>query len=306
MAEHASPTLRRRQLAERLRRLRTAKSLTMEQVAERLLCSVTKISRIETGSRNVALRDVRDLSELYGVEPAERDSLMALARDSKEQAWWQGFDISTEYEVFVELEQAAVSISEFSNQVVPGLLQTPEYALAAELSASPKPSPSQAARRVELRRARQGRLRDRRDQPDVPGPVPGPIPELWIVLDETALTRPVGGHAVMADQVQQLIDLGEDPKINIQMLPMENGAHGGLNSFFTILKLDSPTMSDVVYLDGLHGQFYMEGERDLDRYRRFFDDLRSDALGFRDTRTHMHDIAARHREAGPGRRVDPN
>src|SRR6266571_8519466 len=135
--EVRSPTVRRRELGALLRKLRTEKGLTVEQAAERLLFSMSKLSRMETGHGSAAPRDIRDLCELYDVtDEAERERMTNLAAESKQQAWWQSYDLG--YATYVGLEAEAVAISAFQSSVVHGLLQTADYARAGHESAMPR------------------------------------------------------------------------------------------------------------------------------------------------------------------------
>src|SRR5215469_3341302 len=124
-----SPTIRRRELGLLLRELRMRSGLTIDDVAERLLCSPSKISRIETAQRALSLRDVRDMCDLYGVnDQTERDRLMALSRESRQRAWWEDYDLP--YSTYLGLEAEATLINDFKCGVVPSLLQTEDYARA--------------------------------------------------------------------------------------------------------------------------------------------------------------------------------
>jgi transcriptional regulator with XRE-family HTH domain len=135
--EVRSPTVRRRELGALLRALRNQQGLTVEQAAEQLLCSPSKVSRMETGHGAATPRDIRDLCNLYDVtDPAERDRLMTLARESKLPGWWQSYDLN--YATYVGLEAEAVAISDFQSSVVPGLLQTADYARAGHEATMPR------------------------------------------------------------------------------------------------------------------------------------------------------------------------
>ena len=159
--EVRSPTVRRRELGALLRALRLEKGLTVEQVAERLMFSMSKLSRMETGHGVATLRDIRDLCDLYGVtDEAERERMMALAREGKQQAWWQSYDLT--YGTYVGLEAEAVAISDFQSSVVPGLLHTADYARAGHEAAMPRLSPDQIELQIEAKLTRQRLLtRDR-------------------------------------------------------------------------------------------------------------------------------------------------
>ncbi len=269
VASVRSPTVRRRELGALLRALRNDVGLTVEQVAERLLCSPSKISRLETGQRGASARDIRDLCELYGVgDAAEREHLAALAREGRDQAWWQPFDLP--YATYVGLEAAAIQISDYEPGVFPALLQTPDYARAVHEGALPRLSPEVIDQRIEARRLRQEVLR--REEP----------PYLKAVIDEAVLHRPVGGPAVMRDQLQAVIDAGTVGHVDVRILPFKVGAHPALNSTFVILEFLVP-VPGVVYVDGLVGQIYLERPQDFERYKDVFERLSGLSLGSRES-----------------------
>jgi transcriptional regulator with XRE-family HTH domain len=263
-----SPTVRRRQLGALLRVLRSEKGLTVEQVAERLLCSPSKVSRMETGHGIATPRDIRDLCDVYGVtDESERDRLMTLAREGKQSAWWQSYDLT--YATYAGLEAEAVVISAFQSSVVPGLLQTADYARAGHNAAVPRLSPDQIELQIEAKLIRQRILT--RDDP----------PRFAVVLDEAALHRMVGGREVMAAQLAKLLDMTALPNIVVQILPYELGAHPAMESNFSILELPIPAPG-VVYVEGLIGSIYLERPDDLKRYSEMFDRLQSLALNPKD------------------------
>jgi len=262
--EVRSPTVRRRELGALLRALRLEKGLTVEQAAERLMVSMSKLSRIETGHGAATPRDIRDLCDLYGVtDEAERERMMALAREGKQQAWWQSYDLG--YATYVGLETEAVAISAFQSSVVHGLLQTADYARAGHEGAMPLLSLDQIEKQIEAKLTRQRILT--RDNP----------PRFTVVLDEAALHRVVGGRQVMAAQLAKILDTSALPNIVVQVLPYEVGAHPAVESNFTIVELPTPTPG-VVFVEGLIGSTYLERDEDLTRYRIIFRKLESIAL----------------------------
>ncbi|MGH3189944.1 MAG: helix-turn-helix domain-containing protein [Streptosporangiaceae bacterium] len=264
-----SPTVRRRELGALLRALRTEKNLTVEQVAASLLCSASKVSRMETGHGLAAPRDIRDLCDLYGVtDQAERDRLMNLAAESKQQAWWQSYDLG--YATYVGLETEAVAMSAFQSTVVHGLLQTAAYARACDEAAMPRLDPGQIDLQIEAKLTRQRILA--RENP----------PRFAVVLDEAALHRQVGGHRVMAGQLAKILDMSAHPNVVVQVLPFERGAHPAQESNFNILDLPSPA-PDVVFVEGLIGSVYLERANDLMKYQEIFHRLQSIALNPKDT-----------------------
>ncbi|WP_073254938.1 helix-turn-helix domain-containing protein [Cryptosporangium aurantiacum] len=266
MAGERTPTLRRRELAARLRALRHASGKTIEEVARELLCSPTKISRIETGRRGAVLRDVRDLCRLYDVSPAEQEQLMALARESKERAWWQGYDIDATYRTLIGLESAATAISDYQPFSLPGLLQTPDYARAVLRGMGEKRTEPEIEEQVSLRMARQ-QILDRDDPP-----------YLSFIIDEAATRRLIGGREVMVRQLGTVLAVAERPNVSVQVIDYEAGAHPALPGNFGIVEIEDSAASGIVFVEGHQGDFYLEGAADLKRYRRIFDQLRSIAL----------------------------
>jgi transcriptional regulator with XRE-family HTH domain len=264
-----SPTVRKRELGALLRALRNERGLTVDQVAEELMCSPSKVSRMETGQRGATRRDIRDLCDLYGVtDAAERERLMTLAREGKQQGWWQPFSLP--YNTYVGLEQEAAALRIFHSSVVPGLVQTADYTRALHDKAFPKLEDSAIEERVQERRTRQKILTG--DNPT----------QLEIIIDEAVLHRPIGGQVVMREQMDRLIQEVERPNLTVHVLPFDVGAHPALESNFTILEFagDAPT---VVYVEGLAGPIYVERQQDVEHYLFVLDRLRSMALSPQDS-----------------------
>jgi transcriptional regulator with XRE-family HTH domain len=258
-----SRTVRRRELGALLRTLRTEAGMTVEQVADQLLVSSSKISRLETGRRGAQARDIRDLCDIYGVTDAAREHLMELAHEGRDQAWWQPFDLP--YETYVGLEAAATEISDFEPGLFPGLLQTPEYARALHERAWPRLSAEVIDQRIEVRRTRQRALI--RDNP----------PQLRAIVDEAVLHRVIGGASVMAQQLVHVIEATQRENITVQVLPYSIGAHPALDSTFILLEF-APPVPSVVYVEGLVGEIYLERQHDVDRYKQVFSQLAAIAM----------------------------
>jgi transcriptional regulator with XRE-family HTH domain len=264
MPEVRSPTIRRRELGAMLRALRQGQGLTVEQVAERLLCSPSKVSRMETGQRGATLRDVRDLARIYGLtDQAKVDSLMNLARAGREHGWWQSYNL--DFATYVGLEEAAVSLSFYMPMLIPGLLQTPGYVRALHEADMQNYSPERVEAAVEVRLKRQQIL------------TRNPPLRLSVVLDEAVLHRVVGGPAVMGEQLDRLIAAGKLTNVTINVIPFAAGAHPAMDSLFEILDFGS-TAPQVVYVEGLMGYIYLDRAQDISRYAQVFDHLRSLAL----------------------------
>jgi transcriptional regulator with XRE-family HTH domain len=274
----ASPTVRRRELGARLRVLRTGAGMTVDDAAARMEVSPAKISRIETGARGVSVADVRFLCDLYRVSAEERDRLLNLTRESKRRSWWQQYGLPESVTTYIGLEDAAVSIQQYETSIVPPLLQTEDYAYALTSGTAPDASDEHVRQLVQARLTRQELLTS--EQP----------PDLWAVVDESALHRQVGGPAVMRSQLEALADRSRPKNVVVQVIPLEAGAHPGMDSAFTILHIEE--VSDVVYVEGLIGNFYLQNPTDITRYRRAFDQLRAIALGPRESRDRLAAIAS--------------
>ena len=265
-----SPTVRRRRLALELRRLREAARLTCEEVAEHLECSASKISRVETGRVSVSPRDVRDMLELYGVPESQRESLVQLARDSRQKGWWHAYSdtIQPQFAAYIGLESAASEIRNYEVSLIPALLQTEDYARAAISADLVSGRPEDVDRMVEFRMARQPALT--RDDP----------PKLWAVLDEAALHRRVGGAGLMRMQLEHLLEVSRLPSVALQVIPFAGGAHPAMGRPFIVLVFPERIDPDVVYLEELTRAIYLEDVEEVDKYNMFFNHLQATALSF--------------------------
>ncbi|HWH00414.1 MAG TPA: helix-turn-helix transcriptional regulator [Pilimelia sp.] len=265
MTQRRSPTIRRRRLGAELRRRREAAGVTIEAVADRLECSASKISRVETGHTTATPRDVRDMLEIYGVVGAEAEELVQISREARQKGWWHPYS-AVLTGAYVGLEAAARSVRAYEQQVVPGLLQTREYAEAMIRAARPDIPASEVERRVRVRLGRQSLLIQ--DDPIA----------LWAVLDEAVLSRPVGGDAVMRAQLIRLREAAELPNVTLQILPFEAGAHAGMDGTFAILEFPEDGDPDVVYAENATGGLFLEKRDELRKYTFIFDQVRAAAL----------------------------
>jgi len=283
VASNVNPTVRRRRLGQELRRLRELKGMTAEEVAERLLVSQSKISRLENGRRSISQRDVRDLCGVYEVEDVRIvDSLMQMAKDSRQQGWWHSFgDIP--YSVYIGLETDAASLRIYDPQVVPGLLQTRPYAEALIAGALPETAQADIDKRVRVRMRRQERI----SAPENPL-------RLWTVLDEAALHRVVGSRLVMREQLEHLVEQSQLPHVTVQVIPFEMGAHPGLNGQYAILEFPDTADSSVVYIEGVTSDLYLEKAADVQKYSVMYEHLRAQALNVEQSREVISKIAKRY------------
>jgi transcriptional regulator with XRE-family HTH domain len=280
VASNVNPTVRRRRLGQELRRLRELKGMTAEEVAERLLVSQSKISRLENGRRSISQRDVRDLCGVYEVEDSRIvDSLMQMAKDSRQQGWWHAFgDIP--YSVYIGLETDAASLRVFEPQVVPGLLQIRSYAEALINGALPESAVPDVEKRVGVRLRRQDRI----NAPEEPL-------RLWAVIDEAALRRVVGNRQLMREQLEHLVEQSKLPHVTVQVLPFDMGAHPGISGHYAILEFPDASDSSVVYIEGVTSDLYLEKANDVQRYSVMYEHLRAQALNVEQTRAFIADIA---------------
>jgi transcriptional regulator with XRE-family HTH domain len=270
MARNMSPTVRKRRLAYELRRLRESAGLTIEEVGEKLECSASKISRIETMRVGVTPRDARDLLELYGVPAGQGEELVQLAREARRKGWWEEYgDVVTS--PFLGLEAEASSLRAYNAMVIPGLLQTEQYIRALIREGDPHMPASEAERRVSVRMARKALLAD-----DYP-------PDLRVVLDEAALRRPVGGAEIMRLQIEHLISVTGRPNITLQVIPFSAGSYPGMGGPFVIMAFANPADSDVIYVESAKSSFFLESPDDVENYALRFGDMAATALSQEET-----------------------
>jgi transcriptional regulator with XRE-family HTH domain len=255
--QHDGPTVSRIVLGTQLRRLREEAGISREEAGNAIRASHAKISRLELGRVGFKERDVIDLLALYGVTDDEkRAAVLSLMRQANTRGWWQQHSdvFPTWFENYLRLEQVAKVIRTYQVQFVPGLIQNEEYARAVITQGHRARSEYEIERRVQLRMERQKMLR----QPDAP--------RLWAVIDEAALTRPVGPTHVMRSQLQHLLDVSESPNIDVQILPFRSGAHAAAGGSFTILRFAEPDLPDVVYLEQLTSAVYLDKRSDVEDY----------------------------------------
>ena len=263
--QHRSPTIRRRRLGVELRRHREEAGVTIDMVADRLGCSTSKVSRIETGHTSATPSDVQHILDIYGVDASIKAELVQIAREARQKGWWHPYS-TVLTGAYVGLETAARSIRAYEQQVVPGLLQSEEYAIALIRGARQDYPDQEIEQRVRVRMQRQALL----IQDD-------PI-DLWVVLDEAVLSRPVGGELVMLDQLKKLIEAARLPNVTLQILPFAAGAHAGMDGSFVILEFEEEGDADVVFIDNATGGLFLEKAEELSKYVPIFETVRASAL----------------------------
>jgi transcriptional regulator with XRE-family HTH domain len=289
----SSPTVRQRELGKRLRELRLEHGLTVEEVAEQIMCSATKISRLETGTRRPALRDVRDLCGLYKVDKSTADEFMDLAREAREQEWWTQYE-DLKLDPYLGLEQVASAITSYTMYYIPALLQIEDYTRVIIETIAPKMDPKILQDRVKVRMRRQERLEE------------ADRPRYRVFLDEAVLYRSVGGSVIMAAQLDKVLEVERQNKVTFQIVPFDLGAHAAQDSNFILFEFDQksgsspleerssssplkeksgsspleekPKLSPVVFVEALTGNHYLGKDADIGRYREAVEHLRDTAL----------------------------
>jgi len=259
-----SPTVLRMALGGQLRRLREERGISSQAAGEAIRASHAKISRLECGKTGFRERDIRDLLMLYGITDTEQvDAFVDLARKANQPGWWHQYGdvLPPWFETYLGLEQAAEVIRWYEAQFVPGLLQTADYARAVIALGHGHEPTEEIDRRVALRIQRQQILY----RPDPP--------TVWVVIDEAALHRPIGGTQVMRGQIQHLLNIGELPHVTVQVLPYSAGGHAAAGGPFIILRYPEHEIPDLVYLEQLTSALYLDKRRDVEHYLAIADRL---------------------------------
>lgn len=263
-----NPTIRQRELGKRLRDLRTQRNLTVQEVAAELLCSATKISRLETAARKPVLRDVRDLCKLYDADKSTTDQLMELARESHGEVWWTQYE-DIELGPYLGFEEVAAAITSFTTFYIPALLQTEEYTRNIIRTVAPRMDPDVLKRRVEVRMRRQELLED------------DSRPRYRALLDEAVLRRPIGSSTIMAEQLENVTNAIREGKAVVQVIPFSAGKSPvAQDSNFVLLEFseEQQHQQPIVFVEGLTGNQYLEHKAHIARYREAIDYLRDAAL----------------------------
>ncbi len=267
--ELRGPTVLRMILGTQLRRLREAADVTPDQASYEIRASRSKISRMEHGRVGFKDRDVADLLTLYGITDEQmRVRMLASVRHANAPGWWSKYgDLLPDwFEEYLGLEGAASVIRTFELQFVHGLFQTEAYARAVTLLGHKTAPADEIDRRVSLRLKRQD---------IVTSPEP---PQVWSVMDEAVVRRPVGGRAVMRAQLERLAEVASLPQVTIQVVPFGGGGHAAAGGSFTILRFAEPELPDVVYIEQLTSALYLDGREDVDHYREVMNELSTQAL----------------------------
>jgi transcriptional regulator with XRE-family HTH domain len=274
-----SPTVRRRRLSAALRQFRAEVGLHADEVAQRLEWTPSKVTRIERNAWKLpSVRDVRDLLDVYGIADAtQREAILALTRQARQRGWWEEYkDVLGGSMPGFEAEASAILTHE--SLLVPGLLQTRDYAAAVFRGGQVVPD-DLVDRRIDARLARQ-RILDRDDPPT-----------LWAVIDEAALAKHVGGVGVMRAQIEHIIAMAARPNIAVQVVPNTVGAHAAMENAFTILQFAASEDPTLVHVEMITGDLFMEEPSQVSSYTVVYDHVRASALSADTSVTYLEDLA---------------
>jgi transcriptional regulator with XRE-family HTH domain len=269
-----SPAVQRRRLRADLRRIRLGMNQTQEQVAAAMDWSLSKLIRIENGSVNISTNDLKVLLDHYGIVDDRRvEELVTLAKAARERSWWSVYrDVaSPQLLQFIEYQAAAMITRNFESLLIPGLLQTEEYAreVIKEFSGRPRPPKDRLDALVALRMKRQELLRRT-----------GPPPWFFFILDEAVLHRVVGGKDVMGRQLRHLIELASRDDVIVEVVPFSAGVQYGMHGPFVILEFEEVEDDDVLYLESPRGDLiHRDNPEEILTYREIFEELRHLSLG---------------------------
>ncbi|RCG19147.1 XRE family transcriptional regulator [Sphaerisporangium album] len=275
-----SPTVRRRRLSAVLRQLRREVGLHADEVARRLEWTPSKVTRIERNEWKLpSVRDVRDLLDIYEVtDETRREAILTLTREGRQRGWWEEFKDVLVGGSLPEFEAEAHKIHSYEALLIPGLLQTAEYA-AAVFRGGQVLDPGLIDRRVEARLTRQAILD--RDDP----------PMLWALIDESALSKHVGGVEGMRRQIRHIAEMAARPNIAVQVIPHAVGAHAAMENSFSILEFANPMDPTFVYIETITGDMYLELPEQVSRYTLAYDHARASALSADASVAYLADLA---------------
>jgi transcriptional regulator with XRE-family HTH domain len=257
MSDGPNPIVQRRRLRTELRKARAEAELTQEQVAARMDWSLSKVIRIESGEVGISTNDLKMLLDLYAIDDEDHVAeLAALARSrrrpGRERPWWNQYrnDVSGKLLEFIEYEDAASAIRGFQSLLVPGLLQTPEYARQVLAQFVPHATPDHLRRLVDIRLRRQEIL----EQSDPPS--------VRHIIDEMVVRRIVGAPEVVRGQLEHMVSVASRPNVTLQVVPFRAGLHPAMQASFVILEFPDAPDGGILYMEGPRGEFLTRHQTD--------------------------------------------
>lgn len=283
MARRRGPSVRKRRLGLELRGLRDAAGMNLDEAAQLYGCSRATMARIESADSSVSSDEVATLLDIYrvGEDDPKRQTLLIMARQARKRGWWRtyGDAVSDPYADYISLENDATAIRVWESQLVPGLFQTEEYTREVITAVRPMDSREDIDGYVAVKAARQKFVAQQPRQP-----------RICAVVWEPVLRQHVGTPKLMAAQCQRLLEEGERPNVEIQVLPLAAGAHAAMESTFTILAYDGPNL-DVVCIDNATSSLYLEEDREVEHYGVLWERLLTAALDTRSSARLIRQIA---------------
>jgi transcriptional regulator with XRE-family HTH domain len=278
-----APTVRLRRLAAELRRLRNAADLTREDVSGRTGINNATLYRIETARARPQMRTLTTLLTLYEVDQEQREYLTDLCREAATLGWLRPYhsELPEEYTAYISFEDEAQGVRNYGSLFIPGLLQTEDYARAVVGGVQPSMTDDVLEGRVRARMERRSVLTKAT-----------PL-KLWAVLDEAALRRVVGGPDVMHSQLEHLLSMSKTPNVTFQVIPFSAGAHPGMPGQFVLMDFADPLDADLIYIDSMAGDLFLESEVEIARYRTMFENLVAIALSPNDSAALVAEIASK-------------
>lgn len=259
----SAPTVLQMVLGRRLQKLRRAAGMTAQQAGQHLRQAHTTVTRIERAEVALKYVTVAAMLDLYGVGAKEKREFLDLSEKANVSGWWQKYrDVLPDvFSLYVSLEASAAQIRTYEPHFVPGLVQTEDYARAVLRLGFPRVGLRELDRRIALRQERQLVLTR-----------PG-APKLWVVMDETALRRPVGGPEIMRGQIDRLLDTCDLPNVALQLAEFRAGAHPGAYGPFALFRFDGFDFPDVIYCESLTRSSYIEEPTEVSVYREVLDQM---------------------------------
>lgn len=276
----AGPTIRKRQLGIELRRLRNAAGISREVAATAIGASPTKITHQESGRNSPRKPELIVLLQTYGADQETTDTLEELRQEASQPGWWSTARLPEWLAAYVGLETDASTLRALGLELIPGLLQTEEYAREVHLCGSHMTPPEEVDRRVKARIQRQNRLTDGNSPLD-----------MSVVVSEAALQRCVHQSAVAGQQMRRLLERAEQPNIELRVLPFRAGLHGSMSGSFTLLSFPDGLLPDAVYQEYAVGGHIIDDQSVVRRLDTLFSELRSQALDADDSLTMIAKLA---------------
>lgn len=276
-----TPTVRLRRLAAELRRFRKAADLTRENVSEQTGINNATLYRIETARARPQMRTLLALLSLYEVGQEQREYLTGLCREATTQGWLRPYhsELPEQYTAYISFEDEAQCVRNYGSLYIPGLLQTEGYARAVVRGVLPSATDSEVEASVRARM-------ERKDVLSKATPL-----KFWAVIDEAALRRVVGDIDVMRGQLDYLVEAVKAPNVTFQVIPFSAGAHPGMPGQFIVMDFADPMDADLIYIDSMAGDLFLESEADIARYRDIFDNLVAVALSPNDSAALVAELA---------------